>query len=74
MYATCINACAAQVRYLEACFGLLIGVMVTAFGVMAVKAGVPVGEVVRGFLVPHLKREHVPTVSYKGYNPWRAAG
>ncbi|CAK0786787.1 hypothetical protein CVIRNUC_010001 [Coccomyxa viridis] len=44
------------VRYLEALFAVLIGLMAVAFGVMYVLAGVPTAEVLEGLIVPRLPR------------------
>ncbi len=52
----------AQVRMLEGLFGLMVGVMCVSFGAMYVRAGVPIGPVIRGFAIPYLPKEAVPTV------------
>jgi hypothetical protein len=43
------------------------GVMVVTFGMMYVRADVPIGEVVHGFLVPSLPEAYVPTVNLVFY-------
>eukprot|EP00798_Chlamydomonas_sp_ICE-L_P021091 gene21091-27978_t len=48
------------IRYLELFFGFLISIMIGSFGVMFVKAQVPLASVAYGFLVPTLSRKDVP--------------
>ncbi|MEW5302256.1 MAG: hypothetical protein WDW36_005058 [Sanguina aurantia] len=48
------------VRWLEGMFGGLIAMMGATFGYMFFSAGVPLGEVAEGFLVPRLSRSSLP--------------
>ncbi|KAG2491205.1 hypothetical protein HYH03_010415 [Edaphochlamys debaryana] len=48
------------IRVLEGFFGGMVGLMVVTFGVMYARAGVPTGEVIRGFTIPQLPRRDLP--------------
>lgn len=47
------------VRHLEAMFGVLVGVMAIAFGIMFADAGVNVGQVLEGIAIPRMTRSSV---------------
>ncbi|KAL3160417.1 hypothetical protein ABBQ32_010741 [Trebouxia sp. C0010 RCD-2024] len=47
------------VRHLEAMFGILVGVMAVAFGVMFADAGADLGQVLEGIAVPRMTRSSV---------------
>eukprot|EP00798_Chlamydomonas_sp_ICE-L_P032361 gene32361-5052_t len=51
------------VRLLEMFFGVLIAVMIGAFGVMFCKADVPLDAVMRGFFIPTLPQKDIPTAA-----------
>ncbi|GLC38536.1 hypothetical protein PLESTB_001736900 [Pleodorina starrii] len=48
------------IRVLEGFFGVMVGIMVVAFGVMYGRADVPSGEVLRGFVLPQLPKKDIP--------------
>ncbi|EFJ51763.1 hypothetical protein VOLCADRAFT_56724, partial [Volvox carteri f. nagariensis] len=48
------------IRVLEGFFAGMVGVMVGTFGVMYGRAGVPLEQVARGFVVPQLPRKDIP--------------
>ncbi|DBA97780.1 hypothetical protein WJX82_010819 [Trebouxia sp. C0006] len=47
------------VRHLEAMFGVLVGVMAIAFGIMFADAGVDIGQVLEGIAIPRMTRSSV---------------
>ena len=51
------------VRWLEAFFQLLVGIMAVTMGLLFLLADVPYTEVVRGFLIPRLNAAALPTAA-----------